>query len=123
MMAASVPCSDIERSIDFYTKGLGMELTGKVEMGRVTEVTLNFPGGGPYLILQHPRDANIPLPIRSPLSRIGISTPDLKALEGRLTAAGYRLERPINELKQYHVAVGQVEDPDGNHIELVQRTR
>ena len=53
MMATSIPCSDIDRSIAFYTKGLGMTAAGKMEMGKVIEVPLMFPGGGPHLLLQH----------------------------------------------------------------------
>ena len=49
--------------------------------------------------------------------------PDLIALEAQLKAAGYKLKAAINEIRQYHVSVGQLEDPDGNQIELIQRTQ
>ena len=122
MMASAVPCSDLERSIAFYTKGLGMTLGGRIEMGTVTEVPLMFPGGGSYLILLKSKADGTPLPVRGPLSRIILAVPDLKALDARLTAAGYHLKTPIAEQPKYHVAVGQLEDPDANHLELVQRT-
>jgi catechol 2,3-dioxygenase-like lactoylglutathione lyase family enzyme len=122
MMASTLPCSDLERSIAFYTKGLGMILSGRVEMGPVTEVPLMFPGAGAYLILLKPKAEGAPMPARGPLSRIILSVPDLKALEAQLTAAGYHLDGPIVEQPKYHVAVGQLKDPDGNHLELVQRT-
>ena len=121
MMAASVPCSDVDRSITFYTKGLGMTVRGRVEMGSVIEVPIMFPGGGAYLLLQKPKAEGTPLPIRGALNRIGLMVPDLKALEAQLKAAGYQLKGPINEMKQYRVAVAHVEDPDGNHLELIQR--
>jgi catechol 2,3-dioxygenase-like lactoylglutathione lyase family enzyme len=122
MMASAVPCSDLERSIAFYTKGLGMTLGGRIEMGSVTEVPLMFPGAGTYLILLKPKAEGAPVPARGPLSRIILSVPDLKALETQLTAAGYHLDAPIAEQPKYHVAVGQLKDPDGNQLELVQRT-
>ena len=121
MMASAAPSSDLERSIAFYTKGLGMTLGGRVEMGPVTEVPLMFPGGGSYLILLKPKTEGTPAPARGPLSRIILAVPDLKALGARLVAAGYHLSAPIMEQAKYHVAVGQLEDPDGNHLELVQR--
>jgi predicted enzyme related to lactoylglutathione lyase len=122
MMAATIPSSDLERSIAFYTKGLGMTMAGRVEMGSITEVPLMFPGGGAYLMLQHPKAEGTALPSRGALNRIVLNVPDLKALEAQLKAAGFKLEGQINEMKQYKVAVAHVVDPDGNHLELVQRT-
>ena len=95
MMAVSIPCADLDRSIDFYTKGLGMTLRGRVEMGNVIEAPIMFPGGGAYLLLQHPKAEGAPLPIRGPLNRIGLIVPDLKALEAQLKTAGYQLKGPI----------------------------
>jgi catechol 2,3-dioxygenase-like lactoylglutathione lyase family enzyme len=116
------PSSDVERSIDFYTKGLGMTVRGRVEMGNITEVPLMFPGGGAYLLLQHSSIASTPLPIRGSLNRIALIVPDLKALEAQLKSAGYQLKGSISEMPKYRVSVAHVEDPDGNQIELVQRT-
>jgi len=121
MMSTSVPSSDIDRSIAFYTKGLGMTVRGRVEMGAVTEVPLLFPGGGPNLMLLKPKADGAALPIRGSLSRVILMVPDLKALEAQLKSAGYQLKGPINEMKQYKVSVAHIEDPDGNHIELIQR--
>jgi predicted enzyme related to lactoylglutathione lyase len=123
MMASAVPSSDLDRSIAFYTKGLGLTLGGRVEMAQVTEAPLIFPGGGSYLMLIKTKTAEAPLPARSMSNRVVLAVPDVKAVEARLTAAGYHLDRPIVEETQYHVAVGMVQDPDGNHVELVQRTQ
>lgn len=123
LMSTSLPSSDLDRSIAFYTKGLGMTVAGRMEMGSVVEVPINFPGGGANLILQHPKSDGTPLPVRGALSRIILIVPDLKALAVQLNAAGYALTGKINEMPQYKVAVAQLEDPDGNHLELVQRTQ
>ena len=120
MMAAAVPSTDLDRSIAFYTQGLGMAHAGTVEMGNVTEVPLTMPGGGPYIMLLKPHDEQTQLPIRGALSRIILQVPDLNALEAQLKAAGYALTRTV-DLPQYKISVGLLEDPDGNHIELVQR--
>jgi catechol 2,3-dioxygenase-like lactoylglutathione lyase family enzyme len=120
MMASSIPCSDLERSIAFYTNGLGMTLAGRIEMPSGTEAPLMFPGGGAYIILFKPR-AEASGPMHGSLNRIILAVPDIKALETKLIAAGYHLSAPIAQQPKYHVAVGQLEDPDGNHLELVQR--
>lgn len=121
LVASSIPSSDLDRSIAFYTKGLGLTVGGRVEMGSVTEVPLLLPGGSAYMMLQHPKAAGAPLPVRGMLNRILIASPDLKALVARLAAAGYPLKGKLNENLQYKVAITQIEDPDGNHIELVQK--
>ena len=56
MMASTLPCSDLDRSIAFYTNGLGMTLAGRIEMPSGTEAPLRFPGGGAYIILFKPKD-------------------------------------------------------------------
>ena len=121
MMAAGVPSSDLDRSIAFYTKGLGMVSRGRIEMGSVTEAPLMFPGGGTYLMLLKPKQAGTAITPRGPLNRVILNVPDIEALAAQLTAAGYSLKGKINRLEAYTVAVGHVEDPDGNNIELVQR--
>jgi catechol 2,3-dioxygenase-like lactoylglutathione lyase family enzyme len=119
MMASSLLCSDLDRSIAFYTNGLGLTVRGRIENPSGTEVPLMFPGGGAYIILFKPKAAGAPT---RGSSRVILAVPDVKALEAKLVAAGYRLSSPIAEQPKYHVAVGQLEDPDGNHLELVQRT-
>jgi predicted enzyme related to lactoylglutathione lyase len=121
MMSASLPCSDIERSIAFYTKGLGMTVRGRIDMGSVIEVPMTLPGGGANLMLLHPKAEGTALPVRGELSRILLQVPDLKALEAQLNANGYKLTAPIKEMMQHRVAVAHIVDPDGNHLELIQR--
>jgi catechol 2,3-dioxygenase-like lactoylglutathione lyase family enzyme len=120
MMASSIPCSDLERSIAFYTNGLGMTLRGRIEMPSGTEAPLLFPGGGANIILFKPK-ADPSAAAHGSLHRLILAVPDIKALEAKLNAAGYHLNAPIAEQAKYHVAVGLLDDPDGNHLELVQR--
>ena len=54
------------------------------------------------------------------IGRVILAVPDVKALQARLTAAGYKLQTPVAEQKQHHVLVAVVNDPDGNELELVQ---
>jgi catechol 2,3-dioxygenase-like lactoylglutathione lyase family enzyme len=121
MMASVLPCSDLDRSIAFYTNGLGMTLARRIEMPSGIEAPLMFQGGGPYIILFKPKAGGAAIAASGSLHRIVLAVPDIKALEARLIAAGYHLSAPIAQQAKYHVAVGQLEDPDGNHLELVQR--
>lgn len=119
-MSAVVPSSDLEKSIAFYTLGLGMTAA---RGANPREVVLALPGGGSNLMLlknaDGPRGAS-----RGPSpgpSRVILQVPDLKALAARLQGAGYALKGEIREIAQYHISVGQLEDPDGNALELIQR--
>ena len=121
MMGSALPCADLDRSIAFYTKGLGMTLAARIDNPMGTEAPLMFPGGGPYIVLFKPKGEGTPVGTHGALNRLILAVPDIKALEAKLNAAGYHLRAPIAQEPKYHVAVGQLEDPDGNHLELVQR--
>jgi predicted enzyme related to lactoylglutathione lyase len=121
MMGASLFSSDLDRSIAFYTNGLGMISRGRIDMPTGTEAPLMFPGGGAYIILFKSKADGASTATRG-TSRLVLAVPDVKALQAKLAAAGYHLSAPIAEQPKYHVAVGQLDDPDGNHLELVQRT-
>lgn len=120
MMVAVVPSSDLDRSIDFYTKGLGLKLQGRNEVPSASEVSLAFPGGGSGLMLVKPKAAGASVTPRGTQNRVILTTPDITALASQLTTAGYKLAGPIRDLPQYRVKVGFVSDPDGNSIELVE---
>jgi predicted enzyme related to lactoylglutathione lyase len=122
IMAAAIPCSDLDRSIAFYTKGLGLTSNGRMDMQSIIEAPLTFPGGGPYLVLVKRKTESPAADSHGGPNRIVLAVPDIKALEAKLVAAGYHLNAPIVENPKYHVSVGQLDDPDGNHVELVQRS-
>lgn len=121
VMSATFATTDLDRSIAFYTKGLGLTAAGRMERQEVTEVPLLFPGGGVSLLLMKWKgDAASPHG-KPRIGRLILNVPDLRALAARLATAGYSLQRPIAEQPQFHILVGLVEDPDGNQLELVQR--
>jgi catechol 2,3-dioxygenase-like lactoylglutathione lyase family enzyme len=121
VMSATFATSDLDRSIAFYTQGLGLMAAARMERQEVTEVPLLFPGGGMSLLLMKWKgDAASPQG-KPRIGRLILNVPDLKALAAQLQAAGYALKRPIAEQPQFHILVGLVEDPDGNQLELVQR--
>ena len=117
LLAAAIPSTDLARSTAFYTEGLGMKAAGRVGP-TAAEAPLLFPGGGAILMLVRQDGA---APPASP-KRVVLSTPDLAALAARLAAAGHPLKAAPHANPGLHVIVGMVEDPDGNVLELVQRT-
>lgn len=116
LMSTVVPSSDLEKSTAFYTAGLGMTAA---RAANPREVVLTFPGGGSTLMLL--KNATGPdAPHRGP-SRVIVQVPDLKALAARLQGAGYSLKGRLREIAQYRISVAELEDPDGNSLELIQR--
>jgi catechol 2,3-dioxygenase-like lactoylglutathione lyase family enzyme len=121
LMSATFAVTDVDRAIDFYVKGLGLTVARRIENPTNTEVPLLFPGGGLTLLLIKSK-APAAAPGQPPrIGRVILDVADVRALEARLTAAGYRLRRPVTENPTHHVLVGLVTDPDGNELELVQR--
>ena len=121
VMSATFASTDLDRSIAFYTKGLGLTAAARMERQEVTELPLLFPGGGVSLLLMKWKgDAASPQG-KPRIGRLILNVPDLEALAARLQAAGYALQKPIAEQPRYHILVGLIEDPDGNQLELVQR--
>jgi catechol 2,3-dioxygenase-like lactoylglutathione lyase family enzyme len=122
LMSATFAVTDLDRSLAFYTKGLGLTSPARIDNPHNTEVPLLFPAGGPSLLLikaKQPAPSATGGPPR--IGRVIVDVPDLRALEARLTAAGYPLAQPAAENPQHHVLVGLAKDPDGNELELVQR--
>lgn len=122
VMSAAFASTDLDRAMAFYTRGLGLTAAGRIEHGATTEIPLLFPGGGAGLLLIATRGGTRAPQDPPRIGRVILAVPDLKALAARLTAAGYSLRAPVAEQAGRHVLVGLVADPDGNELELVQRT-
>jgi predicted enzyme related to lactoylglutathione lyase len=119
LMSVTFEVADIDRAVAFYTKGLGLVAGARMDRSDVTELPLSFSGGSAGILLVSPKTART-LAASSCGGRAIMSVPDLPSLKTRLEAAGYALRGPIMDVPQYHVRVGNVQDPDGNELELVQ---
>jgi len=123
LMSATFAVTDVDRAIDFYVKGLGLTVARRIENPTNTEVPLLLPGGGPTLLLIKSKTPPAAAAQPPRIGRVILDVADARALEARLTAAGYPLRHPVTENPTHHVLVGLVLDPDGNELEVVQRPR
>src|SRR5580658_3625932 len=121
LMGATLRSTDLDRSVKYYTSGLGMVVTGRLVNGSVTEVFLGFEGKErqPGIILY--RDAT---PGKSPpvdhgnaASRVLLRMPDVASIATRLTAAGYETGQIQDN---GNVRILMIKDPDGYAFELAQ---
>lgn len=116
---------DLDASLNFYTKLLGMKLLRKNDYAG-GEFTLAFVGYGDekdstVIELTHNWGRKEPYPLGEGFGHLAIGVPDAyKACED-LAAAGVKIARPAGPMKHGTTVIAFVEDPDGYKVELIQR--
>ena len=116
---------DLQRSIDFYTRVLGMQLlrTSDNPEYKYTLAFLGYDGG-------NPGQAEIELTYNwgvesyemgTAYGHIAIGVPDVAAACERIRAAGGTITREPGPVKGGTTVIAFVTDPDGYKIELIQR--
>jgi len=112
--------TDLQRSIDFYTKILGMKVTGRgrIEQTKGETVSLESEKGGFILELNYYEEKspyNTEYTVGEGLDHLAFKVDDLgKALEEARLAG----QRTILEMKADGGRWAYIEDPDGIWIEL-----
>ncbi len=115
---------DLQRSIDFYTKVLGMKLLRKTENTEY-KYTLAFVGYG-----SNPDHAELELTYNygvdkyemgSAYGHIAISVADAYQACAEVKAAGGNVTREAGPVKGGDTVIAFVTDPDGYKVELIER--
>jgi lactoylglutathione lyase len=115
---------DLQRSIDFYTQVLGMNLLRTTERPE-QKYSLAFVGYG-----SNPEHAELELThnhgvesydMGSAFGHIAIGVADAYAACDRIRAAGGNITREPGPVKGGSTVIAFVTDPDGYKIELIQR--
>lgn len=112
--------ADLERSVRFYTQGLGLVLGSRLGGSPGPGATLIAPGGAPspfILLRQRAPTARTEggIEVGNGLSRMMLSVRDAQAAAARLISAGYNPSAP-NARNIFFIT-----DPDGYRYELIQR--
>ena len=116
---------DLQRSIDFYTQMLGMQLLRRSENPeyKYSLAFLGFDGG-------NPGQAEIELTYNwgtteydmgNAYGHIAIGVPDAYAACDKIKTAGGNVTREAGPVKGGSTVIAFVTDPDGYKIELIQR--
>jgi catechol 2,3-dioxygenase-like lactoylglutathione lyase family enzyme len=121
VMSTGMRSSNLERSIRFYTQGLGMVVLTKVASGPVTELILGFQGKNdqPGLIVFQTKGAEESLPVEHGNAdiKVVLGVADIAAVAAKLSSAGY----PAGDIHQnspYKTLI--THDPDGYKYEIVE---
>lgn len=107
---------DLEKSVAFYTKSLGMETAARFG-GAGHEIAMLGQADGPKVELLCD-SAAVPAPPGAGVS-VGLETEDLDALVASLRAEGYAVSGPIRPNPQFRFFF--VSDPDGYTIQLLEQ--
>ena len=116
---------DLDKSIDFYTRLLGMKLLRKQDYPS-GEFTLVFVGYGDeadetVIELTHNWGQKEPYALGEGFGHLAIGVPDIYATCERLEADGVKIPRPPGPMKHGGSVIAFVEDPDGYKIELIEK--
>jgi lactoylglutathione lyase len=116
---------DLDKSIDFYTRLLGMRLLRRKDYPS-GEFTLAFVGYGDedshtVLELTHNWGQQEPYEIGTGFGHLAVSVHDIYATCQRLAGEGVKIPRPPGPMKHGGSVIAFIEDPDGYKIELIER--
>lgn len=116
---------DLNRSLDFYTRLLGMRLLRQqnFEEGRFTLAFLGYGGESETTVLELTRNwGQHDYVLGTAYGHMAIGVKDVTATTRALATAGVKVVRPAGPLKgDPREIISFVEDPDGYKLELIQR--
>ena len=117
--------SDLERSLDFYTRLMGMEVLRKTDYpeGRFTNTFLGegSESRGAALELTFNWDRAEPYEKGSAWGHLAFEVENLQEFVHRLRAAGVKVIREPGPMKGSPYLIAFVRDPDDYAIELLER--
>ena len=125
MLHTMLRVKDLDKSLDFYTRLLGMKLLRQKDYPS-GEFTLAFVGYGDetshtVIELTHNWGQEQPYDLGSGYGHIAIAVPDAYAVCDKLAAEGVKIPRPAGPMKHGGSVIAFIEDPDGYKIELIER--
>jgi lactoylglutathione lyase len=114
---------DLQRSIDFYTKVLGMQLLRTTDRPE-QKYTLAFVGYGDereHAVLELTYNYGVDrYELGTAYGHIAIAVPDAYAACERIRTSGGSVTRPAGPVQGGSTVIAFVTDPDGYKIELIQ---
>ena len=125
LMHTMLRVSDVERSVAFYTRLLGMRVISQREhrKNQFTQVYLGYGDSDADIGLELVQnwDREEPYQHGDAFGHIAIAVTGITALCNRLAAEGVTMPRPPRSQRHGNIIVAFIDDPDGYRIELVQR--
>ena len=111
--------SDLQRSVDFYEKTLGLTITHRVEEKEFREVILAGESGN-RIQLAWQRNQQGPIEHGNGFWKLYLQTDDCKGLYQRCIDAGAESVMEPQQLEHWPVIAAFVKDPDGSLVEMLE---
>ncbi len=125
LLHTMIRVKDLDRSIDFYTRLLGMKVLRKkdFEGGRFTNVFVGYGDEASETVLEltHNWDQEEPYTHGSGFGHLAVGVPDIYATCEALEAEGVNIPRPPGPMKHGTTVIAFIEDPDGYKVELIEQ--
>lgn len=118
--AVGIAVTDLNRSVDFYTRVLDMDKQLTLSLPNMDEVIVGFPNRrGAAVALMHYTDGTIP-PTGSSAIKIILYVTDPTAVAAAIRNEGLPVTREPEAVPELgNAVVGFAEDPDGYTLELL----
>ena len=116
--------TDLQRSVDFYTKLLGMKELRRRDVpdGKYTLVFVGYGDEETNSVIELTYNYGVTSYEQgTAFGHLAIGVPDVKATCDTLRAAGVKITREPGPVKFGTTMIAFIEDPDGYKIELIQR--
>jgi lactoylglutathione lyase len=115
---------DLEKSLDFYTRLLGMKVLRQKQVpeGRYSLAFVGYgdESGSTVIELTYNWDQKEPYAIGTAFGHLAIGVADAYATCAALAKEGVKVTRPPGPVKFGTTVIAFIEDPDGYKIELIQ---
>ena len=125
MLHTMIRVLDLDKSIDFYTKAMGMKILRKREVpdGKYTLAFVGYDDEASQAVVEltYNWDQKKPYEIGSGFGHLAVGVPDVKAVCEHVVETGGKVTRPPGPVKFGTTVIAFVEDPDGYKIELIER--
>ena len=123
MLHTMIRVLDIEKSVDFYTRLLGMKLLRKKDFpgGRFTNVFVGYGSEDTHAVVEltHNWDQVEPYELGSGYGHIALGVKDIYKVCEDLEKSSAKIPRKPGPMKHGTTHIAFIEDPDGYKIELV----
>ena len=113
--------SDLDRSTEFYTRGLGLQEVGKYDLGHMHEVLVGVEGDPVSILLIKYTGRTEAPDIGTGYEKIVLNCDDVAGAYERAMAEGGTSQLEPMRIEAMGLTVAMVRDPDGYLIELVKQ--
>jgi lactoylglutathione lyase len=119
MAAVGIGVSDMKRSVDFYTRVLGMKNMQTINLPHMQEIVVGYEGRT-AVVLMHYIDGSEQHYKNNPVKLV-FTVPDAKTMMDAMRKDGSEIIREAEEYPGMNgTLIGLAKDPDGYVIELMQ---